>query len=37
VPGGLTLLVPKIEEFDPPATEKLEGLPNLTVELKPKD
>jgi YegS/Rv2252/BmrU family lipid kinase len=37
VAGGLTLLVPKVEEVDPPAAEKLEGLPNLTVESKPKD
>ena len=37
VPGGLTLLVPKVEEVDPPAAEKLAGLPNLTVESKLKD
>src|SRR6478672_1167563 len=30
VPGGLTLLVPPAES-EPPATEKLEGLPALTV------
>ncbi|MBW4576451.1 MAG: YegS/Rv2252/BmrU family lipid kinase [Aphanothece sp. CMT-3BRIN-NPC111] len=37
VPGGLTLLVPQIEEAEFPATEKLEGLPNLTIEPKPEN
>ena len=32
VPGGLTLLVPSVPENNP--IEKLEGLPNLRVELK---
>jgi YegS/Rv2252/BmrU family lipid kinase len=32
VPGGLTVLVPSLEEVIP--AEKLEGLPNLIVELK---
>ncbi|MBW4513269.1 MAG: YegS/Rv2252/BmrU family lipid kinase [Scytonematopsis contorta HA4267-MV1] len=32
VPGGLTVLVPSMEEAIP--AEKLEGLPNLVVELK---
>ena len=33
VPGGLTLLVPKLEQ-EAVAVEKLEGLPDLTVEPK---
>lgn len=32
VPGGLTILVPAVPETN--LTEKLEGLPNLHVELK---
>lgn len=34
IPGGLTILVPMTEEID--ASEKLVGLPNLTVEDKPE-
>ena len=34
VPGGLTILVPVTEEVQP--TEKLEGLPELTVAPKPQ-
>ncbi len=34
IPGGLTILVPMTEEID--ASEKLVGLPNLTVEEKPE-
>jgi YegS/Rv2252/BmrU family lipid kinase len=34
VPGGLTLLVPQPEEPELPATEKLEGLPDLKVDSK---
>ncbi len=34
IPGGLTILVPITEEID--ASEKLVGLPNLTVEEKPE-
>ena len=33
VPGGLTIVVPSVPEED--VIEKLEGLPNLHVELKP--
>lgn len=32
IPNGLTVFAPKIEEVQP--TEKLEGLPNLTIEEK---
>lgn len=32
VPGGLTIIVPLVEKI--PETEKLSGLPNLTIELK---
>jgi YegS/Rv2252/BmrU family lipid kinase len=32
IPGGLTLFVPQTEELQP--LEKLEGLPNLKIELK---
>ena len=32
IPGGLTIFAPKIEEVQP--IEKLEGLPNLTIEIK---
>ncbi len=32
IPGGLTVFAPKIEELQP--LEKLEGLPNLKIELK---
>jgi YegS/Rv2252/BmrU family lipid kinase len=32
IPGGLTIFAPKIEEVQP--VEKLEGLPNLTIEMK---
>jgi diacylglycerol kinase family enzyme len=32
VPGGLTILVPETEELE--YSEKLEGLPELTVEEK---
>jgi YegS/Rv2252/BmrU family lipid kinase len=32
IPNGLTVFAPKIEEIQP--TEKLEGLPNLTIEVK---
>jgi YegS/Rv2252/BmrU family lipid kinase len=32
IPNGLTVFAPKIEEIQP--TEKLEGLPNLTIEAK---
>lgn len=32
VPAGLNIFVPLVDEVDP--TEKLEGLPNLTIELK---
>ncbi|HAA33036.1 MAG TPA: lipid kinase [Cyanobacteria bacterium UBA8553] len=34
IPGGLTILVPLTEEAQPP--EKLNGLPDLKVELKPQ-
>lgn len=34
IPGGLTIFVPLTEEDQPP--EKLEGLPDLKVELKPQ-
>ena len=34
IPGGLTIFVPK-EAAPPSAIEKLEGLPNLEVKLKP--
>jgi YegS/Rv2252/BmrU family lipid kinase len=34
VPGGLTVFVPQIEVEGLLATEKLAGLPNLTIELK---
>ena len=32
IPGGLTIFAPKTEEVQP--VEKLEGLPNLTIEIK---
>ena len=32
IPGGLTIFAPKTEEIQP--VEKLEGLPNLTIEIK---
>jgi YegS/Rv2252/BmrU family lipid kinase len=32
IPGGLTIFAPRIEEVQP--VEKLEGLPNLTIEMK---
>lgn len=34
IPGGLTILVPLLGEVQP--TEKLEGLPELTIEQKPQ-
>ncbi len=34
LPGSLTLLVPKLEQAESPANEKLEGLPALTIEPK---
>ena len=35
VPAGLRIFVPLVEEIEP--TEKLEGLPNLTIEFKNSD
>lgn len=32
IPGGLTIFAPLVEEIQP--VEKLEGLPNLTIEMK---